>query len=123
MREYVYMKRVKLAFEEPCAITSLYSWTDGIAVLFGVKGPFGLKAIIQAEFDGRSRGGIFTYTLGDRLMQTRTHTHTHTYICIYTHFFKLRYSQISKDKTEIYFSGTVLNQYFFLTCQQQHTFV
>ena len=54
---------------------------------------------------------------------TRTHTHTHTYICIYTHFFKLRYSQISKDKTEIYFSGTVLNQYFFLTCQQQHTFV
>ena len=76
MREYVYMKRVKLAFEEPCPNLALYSWTDGIAVLFGVKGPFGLKAIIQAEFDGRSRGGIFTYTLGDRLIQTHTYTHT-----------------------------------------------
>ena len=85
MREYVYMKRVKLAFWEPSANLALYSWTDGIAVLFGVKGPFGLKAIIQAEFDGRSRGGIFTYTLGDRLMQTRTHTHTHTHTHTKTH--------------------------------------
>ena len=66
---------------------------------------------------------ISIYSIQNTHFRTKTHTHTHTYICIYTHFFELRYSQISTDQTEIYFSGTVLNQYFFLTCQQQHTFV